>query len=294
MTSGQRGATAAVLAALVLGAAGGYLARSGGSGIPAQATGGVPAPSARSSATDTSAGHATFTPPPDAATPKGPFGDMVRHGRALFTHTRDSLPQYVGNDLNCENCHLDAGRMANSAPMWAAWVDYPKYRSKNKMVNTMVDRVSGCFKYSENGKAPPPDGNEMRALQSYFYWLASGAATGRTPAGAGYPTLRNPPLKPDSSRGAVLYASQCALCHGDNGEGRRSAEGRIVFPPLWGPRSFNSGAGMHKVATAAGFIKANMPLSRGNTLTDQQAWDAATFVDSHSRPADPRAQHIAP
>ena len=53
-------------------------------------------------------------------------------------------------------------------------------------------------------------------------------------------------------------------------------------------QSFNWGAGMANINNAAGFIKANMPLGQGGTLTDQQAWDVATFMDSHERPQDPR------
>ena len=53
-------------------------------------------------------------------------------------------------------------------------------------------------------------------------------------------------------------------------------------------QSFNWGAGMANINNAAGFIKANMPLGQGGTLTDQQAWDVATFIDSHERPQDPR------
>jgi thiosulfate dehydrogenase len=47
---------------------------------------------------------------------------------------------------------------------------------------------------------------------------------------------------------------------------------------------------MHRIDNAAGFIKANMPLSKGNSLTDQQAWDVATFVMAHERPQDPRSK----
>jgi thiosulfate dehydrogenase len=57
---------------------------------------------------------------------------------------------------------------------------------------------------------------------------------------------------------------------------------------LWGPDSFNWGAGMHQVGNAAGFIKANMPLSQGESLSDQDAWDVALFIDSQERPQDPR------
>ena len=62
----------------------------------------------------------------------------------------------------------------------------------------------------------------------------------------------------------------------------------MVFPPLWGDHSFNWGAGMGDIQNAAGFIKANMPLGQGGTLTDSQAWDVAMFMDSHERPQDPR------
>jgi thiosulfate dehydrogenase len=45
---------------------------------------------------------------------------------------------------------------------------------------------------------------------------------------------------------------------------------------------------MVNVTNAAAFIKSNMPFSLGGSLTDQEAWDVAQFVDSHERPQDPR------
>jgi thiosulfate dehydrogenase len=47
---------------------------------------------------------------------------------------------------------------------------------------------------------------------------------------------------------------------------------------------------MTDIDKAAGFIKGNMPLGLGGTLTDQEAWDVALFIDSHERPQDPRFQ----
>ncbi|KOQ36203.1 c-type cytochrome, partial [Achromobacter xylosoxidans] len=61
-----------------------------------------------------------------------------------------------------------------------------------------------------------------------------------------------------------------------------------VFPALWGPDSFNWGAGMHQIGNAAGFIKANMPLGQAGMLSDQEAWDVAYFMNAHERPQDPR------
>ncbi len=229
-----------------------------------------------------------FTPPPEDEIPDGKFGDLVRKGRDIFLHTAANAGEYAGNDLNCSNCHLDAGRRADSAPMWAAWVRYPRYRSKNDKVNTFTDRLQGCFQFSMNGKAPPPDSEVIKALSAYSYWLATGVPTGMDMEGFGFPKQGyEPPEKPDYTRGSKVYAKNCALCHGEDGQGQKVA-GDYVFPPLWGPESFNWGAGMHQLNNAAAFIKANMPLSRGGTLSDQEAWDVAMFMDSHERPQDPR------
>jgi thiosulfate dehydrogenase len=77
------------------------------------------------------------------------------------------------------------------------------------------------------------------------------------------------------------------MCHGGNGEGTK-VDGRFAFPPLWGNDSYNGGAGMSRVETAAAFIHANMPLGKPRSLSVQDAWDVAQFVDSHDRPKDPR------
>ena len=229
-----------------------------------------------------------FTPPSEADIPAGPLGDEIRRGMAIFTDTPEHAHDYVGNGLSCSNCHLDAGRLANSAPLWGAWGMYPQYRKKNGHVNSFGERLRGCFRYSMNGKAPPLDSEVIVALQTYAWWMAKGAPTGVELAGAGYPKQGfKPPQPPDYARGAAVYAKDCALCHGADGQGQQVA-GRNVFPPLWGPQSFNWGAGMHQLDNAAAFIKANMPLSRGGTLSDQDAWDVAMYMDAHERPQDPR------
>jgi thiosulfate dehydrogenase len=228
-----------------------------------------------------------YLPPTEDTIPENEFGDMVRFGKEVFTHSGKYAGNYVGNGLSCSNCHLDAGRLANSAPLWAAWVKYPAYRGKNKMVNTMEQRLQGCFVYSMNGSAPPADSKELKGLLSYAYWLAQGAPTGVDLPGRGYPKLDKPDKQPDFARGKQVYADNCALCHGDNGEGTRQ-NGAYVFPPVWGEDSFNWGAGMHRINTAASFIRANMPLGKGGSLSNQQAWDVAYFVNSHQRPQDPR------
>jgi thiosulfate dehydrogenase len=228
-----------------------------------------------------------FSPPPQSAIPSGPDGDTIWQGLQLMKHTHELAGRFVGNALNCVNCHVAAGREAGSAPMWAAYVLYPKYRSKNRKVNTIEERIQGCFRFSMNGKPPAADSAEIKALVTYFHWLATGLPVGIKPAGAGYHKLAKTPHAPDPVRGGRVYATNCAMCHGGDGQGR-VARGQQVFPPLWGAQSFNWGAGMGRISTAAAFIKANMPYGRGVVLNLQDAWDVAAFVVSHPRPQDPR------
>ncbi len=270
--------TALMLAAAAAVVAGGLSYRFARSGASA---------TARPAAVSSAATGGAFVPPPDSTMPNDEFGKMVRLGQQIFRHTAAYAPQYTGNGLSCTNCHIDAGRLAHSAPFWAAYVSYPAYRSKNKHVNTLQERMQGCFRYSMNGKAPPLGDSVLVALESYAYWLATGAPVNTPIAGRNYPKLPAPAQAPDYARGEQLFAQHCAVCHGADGQGQRAA-GVLVFPPLWGPESFNWGAGMGDVDKAAGFVKANMPLGLGNTLSDQDAWDVALFVDSHERPQDPR------
>jgi thiosulfate dehydrogenase len=247
----------------------------------------APAQGASAPAAAAATAAPVFTPPPDSAIPNTPFGEEVRLGQTIFNDTGNAARPFVGNSLRCASCHLDGGRLPGSAPMWAAYVAYPAYRSKNGHVNTFAERLQGCFRFSMNGKAPPLGDKVLVALESYAYFLAKGAPTGVSLPGHGYPTPAKPALAADYTRGQAVFEQKCALCHRADGQGQ-SSHGAVVFPPLWGPKSFNWGAGMASIKNAAGFIKGNMPLSQGHSLTDQEAWDVATFMDSHDRPQDPR------
>jgi thiosulfate dehydrogenase len=235
-----------------------------------------------------------FVPPSEAEIPKGPVGDAIKRGRDIFVDTPRFAARYSGNSMACAQCHLDSGRRENSAPMWAAYVQYPKFRSKNNKINTLEERINGCFSYSMNaqaspaGKAPPPGDDVYKELMTYMYWLADGAPTGEEMRGGGYIKVKETPRGYDYVRGAKVYEQNCVLCHGADGQGRKEADGKLRFPPLWGPEAYNWGAGMARIDTAAGFIKANMPLSKPYSLSDQDAWDVAAYINGHERPKDPR------
>jgi thiosulfate dehydrogenase len=215
----------------------------------------------------------------DSVIPSGPYGDAVRRGRALLTATRDSLPRHVGNRLRCTSCHLDAGRRETGS--WVGVVArYPQYRPRSGVVETIEYRVNDCFRRSMNGIALDPAGPDMRDIIAYFAFLSRGVAVA-PPAGGGGATMRLQKwasFTADTAAGARVFAATCAKCHGAMGEGTAGA------PPLWGPESYNVGAGMTRVRTAAEFISRNMPFDTPGTLTDSQAFNVAAYVNAHPRP----------
>jgi thiosulfate dehydrogenase len=228
-----------------------------------------------------------FSPPRAASAPADPWGDSVRLGEKLLTDTATHAPKYVGNSLVCSNCHLDAGRKAGAAPMWGAFVNFPAFRKKNGEINSFQKRVQDCFVYSLNGKPPPLGSRELLAIESYAAFMAQGLPSGVSPPGRGFPKLAAPALPAEDGRGRTVYAKHCSVCHSPDGQGQ-SVDGKVLYPPLWGPKSYNWGAGMATIDKAAAFIRANMPLGREGSLTVQQAWDVATYIDGKARPQDPR------
>ncbi|WP_027016036.1 c-type cytochrome [Comamonas composti] len=227
-----------------------------------------------------------FSPPGERDIPEGPMGEWIRRGEAIFMRTPANAVGFSGNSLSCANCHLDAGRLKGAAPMWGAYPMYPAYRKKTDHVDTFAERVRGCFMYSMNGKAPADGHDVLVAVEAYAYWMAQKAPTGEKLPGAGFAKVGQAEQEPSVERGAKVYEANCALCHGDKGQGQETG-GVTVFPPLWGKQSYNWGAGMHEVDKAANFIKNNMPY--GNpTLSDQEAWDVSLYINSMERPQDPR------
>lgn len=67
----------------------------------------------------------------------------------------------------------------------------------------------------------------------------------------------------------------------------RPNRGGYQFPPLWGPDSYNNGAGMSRLLTAAAYAMHNMPIGTAYdapVLTDVEAYDVAAYLISHKRP----------
>ena len=225
----------------------------------------------------------------DEPVPEGPVGEAVALGRRVLTHTPQNAAAYSGNALNCSSCHLNAGRTPFAAPWVGIWGVFPEFRSRNARVNALQDRINDCFVRSLNGRALPMDSPEMVGILAYMQWLSRDVPTGKNVPGRGFLRVKSPQT-PDPAHGAQIYAAKCALCHGDSGQGTFAPSGEMVYPPLWGPKSFNIGAGMARLNTAAAFVKANMPFGQGGSLTDQEAFDVAAFFTRQPRP-DFAAKH---
>jgi thiosulfate dehydrogenase len=220
--------------------------------------------------------HVAFRIPSGLESEDAAYRASARRGRAILIATRDSLPRNVGNALRCASCHLDNGLRPNAMPWVGSYARFPQYRARSGKVDLIEDRVNDCFERSMNGKALPSGGRDMRDIVAYLAFLSRGIPVGSEMDGQGLPKLRQ--IAGDTTRGVALFASTCARCHGPTGQGTS------IAPPLWGPRSYNVGAGMANVVTAASFIHALMPIDRAQQLTEQQAFDIATYINSRPRP----------
>jgi thiosulfate dehydrogenase len=221
--------------------------------------------------------------PSATSIPTGPLGDAIRLGQSIVSDTQSHAKAYVGNGLHCVSCHLDGGRAAYAAPLVGLTGVFPEYRARRGRVESLEERINDCFVRSMNGKALPPSSAEMIGLLAYIAWLSQGVPTGAEVIGRGFRNI-TAPATPDSVHGKALYAQKCAACHGVEGQGLRGAGDTFVFPPLWGPQSFNTGAGMARVSVAAAFVQAKMPLGNGGTLSDQDAYDIAAYFTAQPRP----------
>ncbi len=234
-----------------------------------------------------------FLPPPLEDAPQDKYGDEVRLGYKIFTQTLKYAPRYSGRGLTCGNCHLDAGRKPNAVPMWGATGIYPIYRKESDKSDNLADRIQACFKASMNGFPPAHDAPEMRALLSYVHYISRGVPIGVNLPGRSIPdegrfSLPLAGHEPSPNRGAIIYKEKCAVCHGKNGYGQRNKDGTYLYPPLWGLNSYNKSASLYKNGFLARFIWANMPFGQDFSLTPQEAWDVASYINIHERPKNPK------
>lgn len=218
------------------------------------------------------------------------------YGRRLVMQTAEMLGpdvkdpnlRYNGSRLNCASCHLDVGREPGTLTLLLTTEHYPRFSGRVGAKTDIEDRINECMTRSMNGKALGRTSPEMIAMAAYLRSLGGiNQEMGESLRKAHEPAaFKTPNRAARVEAGQKVFTEHCAECHGMNGLGLYAATERqhgYVFPPLWGPDSFNDGAGMHRVLTAARFIKARMPLGKAD-LTDDQAFDVAAYVNSQPRP----------
>lgn len=203
---------------------------------------------------------------------------LAAQGELIFGHTSKYAPKWTGNTLSCTDCHLIDGTIEHAAPLIDVANLFPSFSKRAGHVITLQERIQECFVRSENGKPLPVDSPQMKALVAYIQYLSRDGVKGRPYAGRGLVHL--PRLTGHPSRGRAIYVMQCATCHQPDGSGIPEA-----YPPVWGPMAYNTGAGMHRVSVLAAWTRHNMPLNRPGSLTPQQSYDVAAYIDGKPHPA---------
>ena len=221
---------------------------------------------------------------------------LIQYGRDLIAHTSDYLGpegmiKPISNGMNCQNCHLEAASKPFGNNYSAVASTYPKFRARSGTAETIAKRVNDCIQRSLNGQPLDSTSHEMQAITAYIKWLGQAVPKGKTPKGSGLLKLAFLNRAANRDSGRVVYAAKCASCHGQNGEGLPMPEGNgRHYPPLWGEKSYNEAAGLYRVSTFAGYVKANMPFGatyQNPQLSDAEAWDLAAFVNTQPRPKHP-------
>ena len=224
--------------------------------------------------------------------PAGPDGPAVAYGHELLVRTfailgpevPDTAMRFAGNNLSCQNCHLAAGTSRYALPLVGIVRTYPRALPGGREM-TLADRLNQCMVHSLNGRPLPVASREMEAMLAYLRFI------GDPPAAPELPPAPPPPAPASAARGAEVFTRVCAVCHQPDGLGRRSggpgdAQG-YVFPPLWGPDSFNDRAGFDLATRMVPFVLRNMPTGVDPLhpqLSPQEAWDVAAYVLAQPRP----------
>jgi thiosulfate dehydrogenase len=266
----------------------------GAAGAPAAV---VKSPLVPASMTMVAAAEVPANPLTDATLDQSPLSQDIRLGFRLFTNTPVEAKRFVPGQVACSNCHMNAGQRERAMPVVGIAGMFPEYNRRAGRLISLTDRIIECFLRSENatgtssgvGALPSASSREVIALDAYLTWLSRGYAIGKNPQWRGQNTIaakaQIPLDKLDRKKGETLFLERCAGCHAVDGQGITIVDRKPA--PLWGPNSWNDGAGAARVYTLAGMIRYTMPYVTPGSLTDEEAQDIAAFINSKPRPSYP-------
>lgn len=231
--------------------------------------------------------------PPLWEIPAGQEGDLVKYGRSLIANTATyfgpkGIIKAAGNGMNCQNCHLDAGTKPWGNNYGGVYSTYPLFRQRSGSLETIPKRINDCLQRSLNSQPIDSNSREMKAIIAYMKWIGRDVKKGEKPKGAGISDLPFLDRAANPVRGEKVYTQTCARCHGADGQGVADPFGvSYIYPPLWGPHSYTTAAGLYRLSRFAGYVRDNMPFGASHHSTqvsDEDAWDVAAFVNSQPRP----------
>ncbi len=235
-----------------------------------------------------------------------PEAEQVRRGYRLFMSTPAETPRLTPSGMSCGNCHLNGGQRDLALPIVGSAGMFPEYNRRAGRDFTLEERIVGCFMRSENategavaaGEAgglpggrvvPASETEEIVALAAYIRWVSRDYEDGENPSWRKQNRIPAASLialdELDPQRGEALFIEHCTACHGEDGQGVQIGDKKAG--PLWGPRSWNDGAGAARVYTLAGIIRYMMPYLNPGVLTDEEAQQIAGFITSKPRPEYP-------
>ena len=165
-------------------------------------------------------------PPDTAEIQQSPDAALIRYGRELITNTRKYLgPKgivaQISNQLNCQSCHLEAGTKAApySANFMGVAANYPLFRNRSGMLETIQFRINDCMIRSMDGKRLDTNMLEMKALTAYILWVGKDVPPKTKPVNASLERIPYLQRAADTIRGKQVYIAKCQLCHGASGGG---------------------------------------------------------------------------
>jgi mono/diheme cytochrome c family protein len=193
----------------------------------------------------------------------------------------------LGAQLFAENCAVCHGANGEGRVGVELSKDWPSIRPDLLVKSAIEEGVPGSPMpaWSQENGGPLTDA-EIEALTLYILSWETGGLPDLSPTPTYTP---RPPITPipdvegDPNRGAVLYADNCVVCHGPNGEGRVGATLDQNWPSIRPDLRI-------KVAIERGVSGSPMPAwsqENGGPLIDEDINDIVAYILSWEAPEQP-------
>ncbi len=176
---------------------------------------------------------------------------------------------------NCAVCHGEDGQGRVGATLSKDW---PSIRPDLTVKNIIINGVDGTAMPAwGQAKGGPFTDSQVEALVTFILsWQTGGypQISPRPTATLAAPITPLPDVQGDPNRGAQLFASNCVICHGEQGEGRVGANLAKDWAGIRPDLSVQS-------TIANGVRNTRMPAwsqEKGGPLTSQEIQDLTAFV----------------